>query len=71
MATREWIRFNDDARASKNRDKYVSSNGGEFVRNEIGKGWVWREIPKKTPAPKPVVKNTVVKKTTKKTKKSK
>ena len=44
MASREWIRFNDDSRASGNRDKYIASHGGEFVKNEIGRGWQWRPV---------------------------
>tara|TARA_Y100000034_G_scaffold89436_1_gene107606 strand:- start:578 stop:796 length:219 start_codon:yes stop_codon:yes gene_type:complete len=72
MATKQWVRFNEDSRASKNREAYVSSNGGEFVCNEIGRGWVWRETPKKKrPAPKPVVEKKKTTKKTIKTKKSK
>ena len=44
MASRDWIRFNDDSRARNNRNKYISSHGGEFVKNEIGRGWQWRPV---------------------------
>ena len=50
MASREWIRFNDDSRARNNRDKYITSHGGEFVKNEIGRGWQWRPVASIRPA---------------------
>jgi hypothetical protein len=67
MSKRQWIRFNDDSRAKRRREMYVTRNGGEFVKDVIGKGWHWRatSAPAPAPAPKPVVKKTVVKKTTK------
>ena len=62
MATREWIMFNDDSRASRNRELYVAKNGGEWFKGN--KGWEWRDT---KPAPAPV-KKTVQTTTTKKKK---
>ena len=39
--TREWIKCNDDSRAGKWRDMFVSEHGGYFI-NE-GKQWIWKE----------------------------
>ena len=51
MASREWVKFNEDSRAKTNRAKYIAENGGEFVKG--GKGWEWRGT---KPAPAPVKK---------------
>ncbi len=34
MASRTWVRFNDDARAISNREKHIKQNGGSFVKND-------------------------------------
>tara|TARA_R110002012_G_scaffold304065_1_gene506506 strand:+ start:288 stop:641 length:354 start_codon:yes stop_codon:yes gene_type:complete len=39
--TREWVRCNEDSRASRWREKFTEQNGGEFVHN--GKSWQWYE----------------------------
>ena len=60
MAQKEWIRFNDDSRAKRNREKHVAANGGEFVKGK--KGWEWKGT---TPAPvavKKTVASTPIKK---------
>ena len=56
MASREWVRFNDDSRAKSNREKHVSAFGGEFVKSK--KGWEWNGT-----KPAPVALNKFVKKT--------
>ena len=66
MASRNWLRFNDDSRARQNRERYVAKNGGKFVR--IGRsGWKWEDTkPTSKPAPKPVVKKSSTSTTKKK-----
>jgi len=39
MASREWVRFNDDARQVSNRAKKIAADGGEFIR--CTRGWKW------------------------------
>lgn len=62
MASRQWVRWNDDARAAANRAKHLAENGGSFVHGKGG--WMWL-------APQPEVKKPaapkIVTKTTKKT----
>lgn len=61
MASREWIKFNDDSRAASNRKKYVEANGGEFIRCKTGWEWMPSKGVKKVEAPKiaPVSKSKV------------
>ena len=50
--SRQWVRFNDNARAKGNRERHLAENGGEFVKTSSG--WEWKgtvSVPK--PAPKP------------------
>ena len=56
MASRQWLRFNDDSRAKTNREKHITENGGEFVNN--GRGWEWVAT-----VSKPAKKNVITKKT--------
>ena len=56
MASREWVKFNEDSRAKRNRAKHIAENGGEFVKGK--KGWEWRGT-KPAPAPVAPVKKTV------------
>ncbi len=69
MASREWVRFNEDSRASRNRAKHVEENGGHFERNRKNLGgnrggwqWVAPVEEKKAPAKKPAAKKPAVKK---------
>ena len=39
MASREWVRFNDDARQVSNRARKIAADGGEFIR--CATGWKW------------------------------
>ena len=67
MATKEWVRFNDDSKARRNRERHVAVNGGEFVKG--GNGWEWVNTkPVVKPAPPVVVKTTVQTTTTNKKK---
>ena len=61
MASREWVKFNDDSRAKRNREKHVAANGGEFVKG--AKGWEWVNT---KPATKPAPVKKTVQTTTKK-----
>jgi len=67
MASREWVRFNEDSRAPRNRAKHVEENGGHFERNRKNLGgnrggWQWvapteeKKAPKKPAAKKPAAK---------------
>jgi len=64
MASKEWVKFNDDSRAKGNREKHVAAFGGEFVKG--GKGWEW-----KGSKPAPVAVKKTVETTTPKKKKFK
>ena len=46
MVTRQWVRFNDDARAQRNRKNYIAKHGGEFIKGR--RGWEWHEETKST-----------------------
>ena len=63
MASREWIRFNDDSRAVGNRQRHIAAHGGEFVKG--AKGWEWVNT---KPATKPAPVKKTVQTTTKKKK---
>lgn len=65
MATKEWVRFNDNSKAKLNRERHVAINGGEFVKGVKGWEWVGTKKPVAKPAP-PVIKKTVQTTTTKK-----
>lgn len=55
MASRQWVRWNEDSRAAANRAKHLAENGGSFVHGKGG--WMWiapQAAP--APAPKPVIK---------------
>ena len=52
--SREWIRFNESARAKGNRERHVAKNGGTFVKTNSGWEWVQlklKEVKVKAPAP--------------------
>ena len=49
MASRTWVRFNEDSRAKIYRASSVAKNGGEFVKGS--NGWAWK-------APEPVKTDT-------------
>ncbi len=60
MASREWVRFNDDARQVSIRAKKIAADGGEFVR--CTRGWKWIapvEAEKKVVKTKPVLKKVL------------
>jgi|11_taG_2_1085331.scaffolds.fasta_scaffold44729_2 hypothetical protein len=53
MSSREYIRFNDSSRATRNRAEHVAQHGGEFVKGQGKKSWVFQgEIKKTTPEKK-------------------
>jgi len=63
MASRQWVRWNEDSRAAANRAKHLAENGGSFVRGKGG--WMWIapqpavvEKPKPAPKPAPKLKKT-------------
>jgi hypothetical protein len=60
MATKQWLRFNDDSRARTNREKHIAENGGEFVNN--GRGWEWVATVSKPVVSKPAKKKVITKK---------
>jgi len=41
MASKEWVKFNEDSRAGANRALHVDRHGGEFVYRGTGRGWHW------------------------------
>ena len=60
MASREWVRFNDDARQVSNRAKKIAADGGEFIR--CTRGWKWIapvKAEKKVVKTKPVLKKVL------------
>lgn len=70
MASKEWVRFNDDSRAPRNRAKHVEENGGHFERNKANKGgnrggWQWVAPVEEKVVKKPVTKKAKPKKETK------
>jgi len=53
MTSRQNIRFNDSSRAARNRAEHVAQHGGEFVKGQGKKSWVFQgEIKKTTPEKK-------------------
>ena len=66
MASKEWVRFNEDSRAPRNRAKHVEENGGHFERNPgNGRrgGWQWvAPIEEKKAPAKPAAKKAPAKK---------
>lgn len=56
MSSREYIRFNDSSRAASNRARHVAENGGEFVKGQGKKGWVFQGEIKKTTTEKKATK---------------
>ena len=60
MASREWVRFNDDARQASNRAMKIAADGGEFIR--CATGWKWIapvKAEKKVVKTKPVLKKVL------------
>ena len=53
MASKEWVRFNEDAKAKQHRTVHVEKYGGEFVYRGKSRGWNW--VNGNTPTPKKVV----------------
>ena len=41
MASKEWVRFNEDAKAKQYREIQISKYGGEFVYRGKSRGWNW------------------------------
>ena len=70
MASKGWVRFNEDARASYHRAKHVEEHGGEFIYRGKSRGWHWNggNAPEPAPvvkeAPKPPIASTSKKKKT-------
>tara|TARA_R100000458_G_C8228005_1_gene210505 strand:+ start:157 stop:363 length:207 start_codon:yes stop_codon:yes gene_type:complete len=62
MASRDWVKFNEDSRAKRNREKHVSQNGGSFVKGKRGWEWVAPEPVKKKAAPAAKKKTATTKK---------
>lgn len=52
MASKEWVRFNEDAKAKQHRTVHVEKYGGEFVYRGNSRGWHWVNG---TSTPKPEV----------------
>jgi len=55
MASKEWVRFNEDAKAKQFREIQVSKYGGEFVYRGKSRGWHWVNGNSPTPAKEEVV----------------
>jgi|15BtaG_2_1085339.scaffolds.fasta_scaffold120681_2 hypothetical protein len=51
MASKEWVRFNEDAKAMQFRAIHVEKHGGEFIYRGKSRGWHWVNG-NSTPAPK-------------------
>ena len=63
MASKEWVKFNEDSRAKRNRAKHIEKNGGHFERSLSNKGWQWvAPVEEKVVKPKPASKKNVAKK---------
>ena len=60
MASKEWIKFNEDSKAPSNRDAYCAEHGGEFTDRGRNRGWCWSggDTTKKIEEKVVVVKNT-------------
>ena len=56
MASRQWIRWNDDSRAAANRAKHMAENGGSFVQGKGGWMWIPPQPVKQVSTPKPAAK---------------
>ncbi len=41
MASKEWVKFNEDSRAASNRADHVAKYGGEFTYFGRNRGWCW------------------------------
>ncbi len=61
MASKQWLRFNDDSRAKTNREKHITENGGEFVNKCRGGEWV--ATVSKPVVSRPAKKKVITKKT--------
>ena len=48
MSSRQHIRFNDSSRAARNRAEKIAQHGGEFVKGQGKKSWVFQGEIKKT-----------------------
>ena len=48
--TREWVKVNEDAKASYFRNLFISEHGGIFEQE--GRYWTWKEVVKTEPKPK-------------------
>tara|TARA_R100001082_G_scaffold111104_1_gene93380 strand:+ start:374 stop:607 length:234 start_codon:yes stop_codon:yes gene_type:complete len=67
MATPEWVKFNQSAKAGRHREKHVAEHGGEFVKTPKN-GWHW-VAPVEAPVqekPKPKKEKVAVESKTKK-----
>jgi len=56
MTSRQNIRFNDSSRAARNRAEHVAQHGGEFVKGQGKKSWVFQGEIKKTTTEKKATK---------------
>jgi len=56
MSSRQNIRFNDSSRAARNRAEHVAQHGGEFVKGQGKKSWVFQGEIKKTTTEKKATK---------------
>ena len=65
MASKDWVKFNEDSRAAGNRAAHVAKYGGEFTYRGRNRGWCWAgghaTPPKKAEKPVAVKKSTVEK----------
>ncbi len=41
MASKDWVKFNEDSRAASNRANHVAKYGGEFTNRGKNRGWCW------------------------------
>lgn len=54
MTSRQWVKFNDDSRATRNRERHIEQNGGHFERSRRSNGWQWvAPVQEEKVAPKP------------------
>jgi hypothetical protein len=65
MASKFWVRHNEDAKAAAHRADYVEKNGGAWMNRGGSRGWHHTDGEPKS-APKPAVAFTSKKKTNKK-----
>ena len=65
MASRFWVKHNEDANAAQHRAAYVEKNGGEWTNRGSSRGWhhsSGETVVKETPKPEAASKKTSFKK---------